>query len=211
VNEGKEEAKVEESPTPCPALVMEYYDKGTLYDFLHEDGELDWVRRWKLALEAAKGINHLHHCQPPIFHRDIKSLNFLMSHESHLRLADFGLSTLRSSEKGNAEESVGTVFWMAPELFKSEAKYTEKCDVYSYGMVLWEIMSREVPYSNSSIEMVKANVADGERLEIQDSCPPLFSELIKECWHQDPGKRPSMLQVVQKIDGILMELSADKK
>src|SRR5437899_2436521 len=89
--------------------------------------------------------------------------------------------------------------WQAPELFSVNSKFTEKCDVYSYGVTLWELSTRRVPYEDHSLPMIQSLVAQGDRLSIPESVPGYMVALISDCWHQNPEKRPSFSVVVERL------------
>ena len=88
-------------------------------------------------MDAARGMEFLHSASPPILHRDFKSLNLLVDRKWNLKVADFGLTAL----KGVEDRRLGSIFWTAPEVLRGEP-YNEASDVYSYGIVLWEILTR---------------------------------------------------------------------
>lgn len=118
---------------PNFAIVLEYCEGGTLWSILQKSGELGWEERRNLALDTARGMNYLHERQVPILHRDLKSLNLLLDHSKRVRLADFGWT---KSLQNYMTGKIGTYQWMAPEVI-SAFQYTEKADVYSFGIILW--------------------------------------------------------------------------
>ncbi|GLU12776.1 hypothetical protein SLE2022_294350 [Rubroshorea leprosula] len=135
-------------------LVFEYMANGNLFEALHRKikggvPELDWYRRYKIALGAAKGIAYLHHdCLPPIIHRDIKSSNILLNEDYEPKVADFGFAKIaEKSLKGSDSDSsslAGTHGYIAPELAYNR-KITEQSDVYSFGVVLLELVTGKRP------------------------------------------------------------------
>ncbi|KAL3676041.1 hypothetical protein R1sor_025989 [Riccia sorocarpa] len=129
---------------PDICIVMEYAANGSLYGVLHNLNigiDMATVVRW--ASEAARGMNYLHTRNPPIVHRDLKSVNLLVDGDWHIKVSDFGLAMTKQSSY--AYTQVGTWGWMAPEVLES-APYDEKADVYSFGVVLWELITREEPF-----------------------------------------------------------------
>ena len=101
-------------------------------------GEIDWEQRRNLALDTARAMNYLHERPKPILHRDLKSLNLLLDENNRVKLADFGWTKgLENYMTGK----IGTYQWMAPEVVSSH-QYTEKADVFSFAIILWEIASR---------------------------------------------------------------------
>ncbi|MHA7841443.1 MAG: protein kinase [Gammaproteobacteria bacterium] len=200
------------SLAPRYQLVMEYCSNGSLFDYLHSDRAMDWGMRGRIALEVAQGLAFLHACRPPILHRDIKSHNILLDRNYSAKLADFGLSRLKQescSTSGGQQDSVGTVAWMAPELFKQQAKYVKGSDMYSYGMVLWELSTRLLPWREAEGRdkiVIMQWVKEGEREDIPENTPSLITTLIKQCWEDDPDKRPSAEEVMNTLAQSLGEL-----
>ncbi len=128
---------------PHLALVLEYCTHKSLWSVLHNPKiALPWDKRKRIALEIARGMNYLHLFKPPIMHRDLKSLNILIDDSFTAKIADFGWTRVKAKEM---TEKIGTWQWMAPEVIDTRI-YTEKADVYSYGIILWEIASRSPPY-----------------------------------------------------------------
>jgi TPR repeat protein len=187
------------------SLVMELMPKGTLYELLHNNQPLSWERRWVLAGDIAQGINYLH--TQDVLHRDLKSLNVLISDTGRAKLTDFGLSkvkqttkSLTSKSSNQSSQAVGTLPWMAPELFKRKAEYTKKADIYSLGMILWELSSRKVPFSEAeNMAILALWKAQGEAETIPDNCPKPMAKLIKYCWFNTPEKRPTAAEMVKAI------------
>ena len=184
------------------AIVMELMPKASLYDLLHNGQPLPWGLRYNIAQDIAYGLSLLH--ARHILHRDLKSLNVLLDHKLRAKLTDFGLAKVKSSSRATTKASeglVGTIAWMAPELFSLSPKYTESSDVYAYGMVGLELATRDIPYKDvANYNIIKDAVKSGERADIPDECPASFAELIKSCWAQDPKKRPTMEMVVATLE-----------
>ena len=189
-------------------LVMEYVQLGSLFHLLRRGVKWDWNQRCEIAYQLVKSINYLHTLHPPVLHRDIKSMNFLVSgsiEKPVIKVADFGLSRIRHEstiqQYSNAGIS-GTIAWSAPEQFsigKRKPKYSEKCDVYSLGMVLWELATGELPYEGETSESIRAAVKSGDREEIPDQVPAFFRDWITLCWDQNPQNRPSCQWLLSDI------------
>ena len=125
-------------------LVTEFCTRGSLFGILHKKTlKLPWELRLKLGMDAARGMRFLHTHKPTIIHRDLKSLNLLVDEQWTLKVTDFGLSRFKSQQLMTGQ--CGTFQWMAPEVVASQS-YTEKADVYSFGVNLWELWTRKVPY-----------------------------------------------------------------
>ncbi|CAM9942732.1 unnamed protein product [Sphacelaria rigidula] len=131
-------------PVTC---VMQYCSRGNLMVLLDDRSvDLSWKMKRQMMLDVATGMQYLHCQNPVIIHRDLKSLNVLIDENWVTKVTDFGLSRFKAtsvSEKMTGQ--AGTYHWMAPEVINSQ-HYTEKADVFSYGIILWEIFTRAIPY-----------------------------------------------------------------
>ncbi|XP_034112326.2 mitogen-activated protein kinase kinase kinase 7-like [Drosophila albomicans] len=187
-------------------MCLEYADCGSLYDFLHKSN-CCISDCWKLEKmrQLSAGIRHLH--SKKIIHRDLKSKNLLLfDNFKILKIGDFGkvkqLSTINT-------EMSGTFIYMAPEVCDPEGKgnYTEKCDIFSFGIIFWEVLSRKKPFhefKDMHEFAIQNKVLRGDRPNLNDFTIGTFlniniNELIKMCWHEDPEKRPN----IDYIDNIL--------
>ena len=191
---------------PAPyCIVMEYMPKGSLYGLIHSQEQYGWPVSLQIAIDIGNGLAFLH--QEKIIHRDLKSLNILLDAQYRAKICDFGLSRVRQEVSVTSTVSataVGSNAWNAPELFGLKPKYGFASDIYAYGMILWEILTRETPYKDvldpSQIQMA---VRAGEREEIPATCPPDYKEAIERCWAQTPEKRPQAGQVAQVLQAQL--------
>ncbi|KAL6578953.1 copper transport protein ctr1 [Orobanche minor] len=132
---------------PNLSIVTEYLSRGSLYRLLHKPGAkeaLDERRRLSMAYDVAKGMNYLHKCNPPIV-RDLKSPNLLVDRKSTVKVCDFGLSRLKAKTFLPSKSAAGT--WMAPEVLRDEPS-NENLDLYSFGVILWELMTLPQPWGN---------------------------------------------------------------
>lgn len=131
----------------------------------------------------------------PLIHRDLKPPNLLLVMEGTvLKICDFGTAADKSTYMTNNK---GSAAWMAPEVFESSS-YTEKCDVFSWGIILWEVLSGKKPFDEiggSAFRILWA-VHKGQRPPLLDDFLPAINELMQNCWHPDPSKRPNMAEVV---------------
>lgn len=119
---------------PNYSIVMEYCQKGSLWSLLQNTTiPLPWEERKRIAIEIARAVLYLHLCNPPILHRDLKSLNILLDENLHVKIADFGWT--KTLDKYMTSK-IGTYQWMAPEVIGSP-NYSEKADVFSYSIILW--------------------------------------------------------------------------
>ena len=163
-------------------------------------------KRMKMAKEAALGINWLHSGKQKFIHRDLKLSNLLVTHDFHIRVADFGLTRLKSNGE-DSEAPQGSPAYMAPEVFMGE--YDEKCDVYSFGMVLWEMLTQERVFTEypSFQQLMFAVVEEGVRPVIPKNCPTSLKHLISECWDAEAKNRPSFDKILDKLDHVMVDVS----
>ncbi|KAF6134541.1 hypothetical protein GIB67_022281 [Kingdonia uniflora] len=206
-------------------LIYDLMRNGSLDTWLHgrwnDRKHLDWGSRYKIAVGAARGISYLHHdCIPHIIHRDIKSSNILLDRNMEARVSDFGLATLMEPDKTHVSTFVaGTFGYLAPEYFDT-GRATAKGDVYSYGVVLLELLTGKRPMDEAFLEegtklvtWVKA-VVNKEREEYAiDSglgCCPLAEVkgvfcIALKCLESDPSNRPTMAEVLKMLEQIKLD------
>ncbi|CAF3412523.1 unnamed protein product [Rotaria socialis] len=188
------------------AIVVEYMSLGSLFNVLQKkQPHLSWPDRWSIALQMTKGVNYLHSMS--ILHRDIKSLNFLMEKAVDgylIKICDFGLAKIRqetsrqTADSHQQRVSVGTLQWKAPEVLKF-GKPSKASDVYSLGIVFWELATERVPYEELDEATISQGVKAGERLKIPSDVPHDYTSLISNAWSQEPSDRPTSEQLIQQI------------
>ncbi|KAK1370527.1 putative leucine-rich repeat receptor-like protein kinase [Heracleum sosnowskyi] len=205
-------------------LIYEYIPNGTLKDsLLGKCGiRLDWMRRLRIALGAARGIQYLHDlADPPIIHRDIKSNNILLDERLNAKVADFGLSKpMGDMDKGHVTTQVkGTLGYLDPEYYMTQ-QLTEKSDVYSFGVVLLELLTARNPIEKGMyiVREFKLWMDTTKKLyNLQGIIDPVISgdeligferfvDLALSCVKESGVNRPSMSDVVKEIENI-MELA----
>ncbi|XP_044159658.1 mitogen-activated protein kinase kinase kinase 20 isoform X1 [Bufo gargarizans] len=190
-----------EPPNYC--IVTEYAAGGSLYDFINsnrsEDMDMEHIMAW--ATDVAKGMHYLHMEAPiRVIHRDLKSRNVVITLDGVLKICDFGASKFHSHTTHMS--LVGTFPWMAPEVIQS-LPVSETCDTYSYGVVLWEMLTREVPFKGlEGLQVAWLVVEKNERLTIPSSCPRSFAELMRQCWDAEAKKRPSFKQIISNLESM---------
>ncbi|KAL6046061.1 Bone morphogenetic protein receptor type-1B [Balamuthia mandrillaris] len=176
-------------------LVTEYLAQGDLRHYLRANPQPNTGAIIKMAVQAATGMHHLH--SEGIIHRDLAARNVLLTADLEVKVGDFGLSRVANRE---VAESKVPVRWTAPEALLGEAEFNEKCDVWSYGVLLWEMMNAGgVPYSGKSNKQVLECVTDGQTLHLPPSAPPVLHEVLEACFQADPMERPSFLDVIKKL------------
>ncbi|OAY44153.1 serine/threonine-protein kinase EDR1 [Manihot esculenta] len=181
---------------PNLSIITEFLPRGSLYRILHRPHcQIDEKRRIKMALDVARGMNCLHASIPTIVHRDLKSPNLLVDKNWNVKVCDFGLSRLKHNTFLSSKSTAGTPEWMAPEVLRNEPS-NEKCDVYSFGVILWELATLRLPWSGMNpMQVVGAVGFQNRRLEIPKDVDPLVARIIIECWQTEPNLRPSFAQL----------------
>ncbi|KAH3743203.1 protein serine/threonine kinase [Pelomyxa schiedti] len=190
-------------------LVTEFVGGGTLKSALQRE-PLALKVKVKIALDAAMGIEALH--AHKIIHRDVKSDNLLVASLSvdtptTVKLTDFGTSRVMKSNNQKAyTKGIGTPIYMAPELIQNQ-KYNKAADVFSFGILLWEILAQKEPYIEfESPWAVASFVVAGSRLPIPTGTPPDLQAIVDACWAQDPATRPTMSKVAAMLQACLKSL-----
>eukprot|EP01119_Soliformovum_irregulare_P014880 TRINITY_DN4113_c0_g1_i2.p1 TRINITY_DN4113_c0_g1~~TRINITY_DN4113_c0_g1_i2.p1 ORF type:complete len:915 (+),score=202.75 TRINITY_DN4113_c0_g1_i2:30-2774(+) len=162
-------------------------------------GQIPFRQKVSWIKDTILGMNWLHCYKPPIIHLDLKAGNLLVDKNNNVKVSDFGLSKIRcvESEAG----TMGTPLWMAPELL-SDQSYTERVDVYSFAITLYEIYTEKEPYTEDLVfqsmsDLVEAVCIDRERPRLPPHTPPSFKKLTEQCWQADPSDRPSFQELSQ--------------
>ncbi|KAK8892813.1 hypothetical protein M9Y10_030061 [Tritrichomonas musculus] len=204
-----------------PVIVTEFLSNGTLYDIieLEKKGLSNklWTDTRKLiniyGIAAAMSYLHAHN----IIHRDLKPANILMDDFLFPKIADFGLSKIKyQNPSDDATQSTiavkGTPIYMPPEVW-SCAEYTTSCDVYSYGIIVYEIITNNDPFKGFNSDQIKAKIQSGFRPKIDLIPSESYQRLIEDCWQQDPNSRPTfdnILETLQNDPGFITDLVDEK-
>ncbi|KAK7329567.1 hypothetical protein VNO77_23737 [Canavalia gladiata] len=181
-------------------IVTEFLPRGSLFRLLQRNtSKLEWRRRVHMALDIARGVNYLHHCNPPIIHRDLKSSNILVDKNWTVKVGDFGLSRLKHETYLTTKTGKGTPQWMAPEVLRNELS-DEKSDVYSFGVILWELATEKIPWDTlNPMQVIGAVGFMNHRLEIPADVDPQWASIIENCWHSDPACRPTFQELLERL------------
>lgn len=202
-------------------IVSEFLENKSLKHALKNT--LPWATKLKIAKDVALGMTYLHSHVPPILHRDLKSENVLLTRTFDAKIADFGLSKICETET-KTQTMAGTLAFMAPEVLRGD-KYGSKADVYSFGIMCWEVLMEKQPFADFNSHF---HVLNGHRPEIpstlrprssktlttyQSEAPPseenreynqkvLFVQLFERCWAQDPQARPHFFEIFNSLTAI---------
>lgn len=189
-------------PTYC--ILYEYMECGALTYVLRRRKSSSTSTKlnfFKIVHDIAVGMNYLH-CSN-IVHRDLKSGNILLDSHGTAKVSDFGLSCVYHLDQHvDMTAETGTYRWMAPEVIRHET-YSNTADVYSFGIVLWELLVKEQPFKGMTpIQAAFAVARQSMRPALPDYTPPMLGKFIEQCWHQDPSKRPNFRDVIQDLKTI---------
>ncbi|XP_042061188.1 serine/threonine-protein kinase STY46-like [Salvia splendens] len=192
---------------PKLCIVTEYMSGGSVYDYLHKQrGTFKLPALLKVAIDVSKGMSYLH--QNNIIHRDLKAANLLMDENEVVKVADFGVARV-ISQSGVMTAETGTYRWMAPEVIEHKP-YDHKADVFSFGVVLWELLTGKIPYEYlTPLQAAVGVVQKGLRPTIPKNTHPKLAELLERCWLQDPASRPDFSEVMEISQKIAKEVGDD--
>ncbi|KAJ9673432.1 hypothetical protein PVL29_023163 [Vitis rotundifolia] len=194
---------------PSLCIVTEFMSGGSVYDFLHKQkGSFKLPSLLKVAIDVSKGMNYLH--QNDIIHRDLKAANLLMDENKVVKVADFGVARVQA-QSGVMTAETGTYRWMAPEVIEHKP-YDHKADVFSFGIVLWELLTGKLPYEHSTpLQAAVGVVQKGLRPTIPSHTCPSLVKLIKRCWHQEPSLRPEFTEIMEILQQIASKVVEKKR
>ena len=181
-------------------VVTEFCDNGNLFEFLHmmRDTKLTYNDARRIALEIAYGMNYLHGFKPPILHRDLKSMNVLLDRNCTVKLADFG--NTRTFQIQMTKQK-GTFQWMAPEVIKGNT-YSESSDVFSFGIIMNELVTRIPPYHGTDKKDVAKKVVNNPNYRPpynEKKVPKDWIDIMTKCWQHDEKKRPNFGEVIELL------------
>lgn len=182
--------------SPIPCMVIELMTQ-SLQTLLRSQSVISLSLCIKIMSGVAKGLLFLH--QKNIVHGDIKSSKILLGQHYNVKLADISLVHLKTRLHQTQGYYADRVRWMAPELFEENPDYTIACDVYSFAIVLWELLSRQRPFHHLHYELIALRVTQGHRPVIPVTIPVSLQTLLQLCWLQKPTDRPSMKDVIKTL------------
>ncbi|KAL7317793.1 hypothetical protein PS15m_004100 [Mucor circinelloides] len=192
-------------------IVTEICAKGDLFDVIRNYSRPSFAQQIMHMYDIALGVSYLHTRRPSIIHRDLKSMNILISKDDRAKINDFGLARIRPKANTLMHTQCGTPNWQAPEFWSSKPSYSEKVDVYACGLIFWEILTWGMygyPYQNLAEHALYVAVKEHDIRPPISKLTHLYPRnllvLIMEMWETDPSLRPSMTHVVERLSTYLL-------
>ncbi|KAM4526373.1 mixed lineage kinase domain-like protein [Fundulus diaphanus] len=205
----------ENTPNPTYLIIMEYCQKGSLQEVLSSRCDLPWTRKVYMCLDAAQGVYRLHQTERRSkLHTNISSSKFLVDHNYGVKLSGLELAQTETSMRKAAvnkckDKDFISLFYSSPQELNNISHYCRKCEIYSLGIVMWEIATRRMPFSDchgDKDSLYKKVVADRYREPLPRECPETLEELINSCRAYECIQRPSAGVLVDKLRCLLTEL-----
>ncbi|TMW63243.1 hypothetical protein Poli38472_002184 [Pythium oligandrum] len=191
-------------------FVTEFLERGDLFGVLRNpEIKLTWAEPiLRMTIDTSRGMAYLHSMKPPIIHRDLKSMNILVSSTWGCKISDFGLSREKSVDE--TMSITGTPLWLPPEMIRGE-RYTEKADVYSFGIVLSELDTRKIPYHDIKAKGARNKKVSGSTLmhmvayqnlrpSLSPNCMDSVRDLYERCTSDDQSLRPTFQEIVEILE-----------
>ncbi|XP_026028224.1 mixed lineage kinase domain-like protein [Astatotilapia calliptera] len=200
----------ENGPKPQFFIIMEYCEKGSLRQVLDSDLTLTWIRKAHMCLDAARGLYRLHNTEEKWrVHGSINSSKFLVTKDYTVKLGGFRLSKTETSLKRQTEDrAVRSLCYHCPEKFHDASfSYCKEWEMYSFGIILWEIVTCKNPFEGFSDEKIYQKVYEEKYQEpLPDDCPAELGQLINECRAYDRFQRPSAGVLLDKLRSVVPQL-----
>lgn len=191
---------------PALAMITEIVEGGSFFQLLHSPSKFNCASGPLTGISRSRSMDVMEHSGTAIAflhargiaHRDVKTLNVLLSPSFDVKLCDFGLARMKSELMTGAMQFAGTPNYMAPEIFRNQ-KYTENVDVFAYGTMLWEALVVDIPWANFDPADIRERVVAGQMLPMNSDVSSAAQALIKACWTADRTLRPSMAQIMPQM------------
>jgi len=205
-------------------MMMEYAPNCTLFSLIEDDREIEPWLKLRLMLDVCYGMRYLH--EQSVYHKDLKSLNILLDGDMRAKITDFGLSThqrllttSRMSKTISSNDSAGSFPWVAPERLEDPFHFNYACDMYAFGVVMFETLFEEFPWEGLNLEQIFLQVARQKRrptypikndMTFEDLAPPLdeMESVVTSAWAHGSTERPTFVEMVQELEMFVEKLSS---
>lgn len=177
------------------SIIMEWLPNGDLASSLAR-GELDWDQKLFIASDVARGLHFLH--EVGIIHKTLRAKNILLTRFNQAKITNFRQSRLESAQTRPMSDPFSFVRWLAPEkMTPKEVRYGAECDIYSFGMLLFEIAANRVPFVNHTDRALPELIVLKDLYEtVPEGTPTEYANIMSACWSHDPRLRPTVSQVL---------------
>ncbi|CAI2174618.1 2055_t:CDS:1 [Funneliformis geosporum] len=186
-------------------IIMNHY-KYDLKQYITENFyNLKWDKKLNILKQIMEGLNFIH--KQEIIHRDFHSRNILCDNEYDVIISDLGISKFSTESLDNENMYYGIIPYIAPEIFQGQKykKYTKASDIYSFGMIMWELMVGRSPFWDRDYDTsLIIDICDHNRPPIVTNAPEGYIKLMQDCWDSDPNKRPTISDIWKLIDKIIL-------
>lgn len=199
---------------PSLAIVTQWCEGSSLYKHIHVlETKFKLNTLIDIARQVAQGMDYLH--AKNIIHRDLKSNNIFLHEDLSVKIGDFGLATAKSRWSGSQQsrQPTGSILWMAPEIIKmkDENPYTFQSDVYAFGIVLYELLAEQLPYSHINnkdqiLFMVGRNLLRPDMTKVRSDCPQALKRVTEECIKYNREDRPLFRLLLNMLENMLRSL-----
>ena len=182
---------------------MKYYESD-LRNYIEKDFyNIEWNKKLKILMHIAEGLKHLH--KQKIIHRDLHSRNILCKNENEVIISDLGISK-SAMESTDDSKIFGIISYMAPEILQKK-HYTTASDIYSFGMIMWELMTGKMPFWDQKNDNLGVEICKGFRPRplVVINAPMGYIKLMQECWDSNPNKRPTATNISKRLQDMRNE------
>eukprot|EP01111_Echinosteliopsis_oligospora_P011280 TRINITY_DN3686_c0_g1_i1.p1 TRINITY_DN3686_c0_g1~~TRINITY_DN3686_c0_g1_i1.p1 ORF type:complete len:291 (-),score=57.18 TRINITY_DN3686_c0_g1_i1:51-923(-) len=194
------------------ALVMEYCSRGSLLDVLTDvDYDIGWDKTFRFAIQTTRALEKLHKDEEnPILHGDLRATHVLVNHNWEIKVCDYRMQRFSTKQNDDPIGKNRPYYCISPELFES-AIFTTKCDIYSLGIIIWQIVTRclkgkyQDPYPKLNILQIILKINSGGYPDLPSSCPVKIADLIKECLDLSPDNRPDCEKLLERLNEAYQE------
>uniref|UniRef100_A0A3P8T7X9 Mixed lineage kinase domain like pseudokinase n=1 Tax=Amphiprion percula TaxID=161767 RepID=A0A3P8T7X9_AMPPE len=205
----------ENGPNPEFLIVMEYCEKGSLRQLLGSGCKLSWTKKARMCLDAAQGLYRLHQTEEKSnVHGCINSCKFLVAEGYRVKLGGFELSKTETSlKKQTKDKDVRSLCYSSPQMLNDvNHVYSKECEMYSFGIVLWEVATREKPFEGYSDKQIYQKVCHEKYQQpLPNDCPEPLGQLINACRDYDSFQRPSAGVLVDKLRSVVAQMEEKKE
>eukprot|EP01117_Protostelium_nocturnum_P005022 TRINITY_DN1814_c0_g1_i5.p1 TRINITY_DN1814_c0_g1~~TRINITY_DN1814_c0_g1_i5.p1 ORF type:complete len:1367 (+),score=346.67 TRINITY_DN1814_c0_g1_i5:84-4184(+) len=177
------------------SLVTEFCEGGSLFRYLRFESPT-YKEKLQIIVGIAKGMFHLH--SEKVIHRDLAARNILLTKSNEPKVSDFGMSRIAQEDANKTYTDAAPVKWMAPEAIRHNI-YSTKSDVFSFGVLIWEILKVCDPWPEFTATQVIIKIVEGERLSTPEDCDPILAQIMRSCWEKDQNDRPTFETILEGL------------